>query len=167
MATMTTHQDYSPTREVRLSPMFIVCISRSHGKLTWSNRLCHRSMFDSTFCPFANNTVLTSLVLTMNILSSQCAFTMTFPSSSMKQPRCVNRTKCIPCSTICLSNTRFFMIVGTCSTFMSFPFCPMWLRGTSLPCLMVCGVSSPVLTTPGFSGFSKVREPLLVTRHMI
>ena len=31
---------------------------------------------------------------------------------------------------------------------MRFPFRPTWLRGTSPTCSMVCGVSSPILTTP-------------------
>ena len=45
----------------------------------------------------------------------------------MKHPRCVNRTS-IPWSMICPTDTKFFVIVGTCSTFMSFPFCTTWLR---------------------------------------
>ena len=102
--------------------MFFICVSRSRGKLTWTNHLCHRLMSYSTFCP------------------SRCPCTITFPSSSMKQPRCVSRT-CIPWSTICPTDTRFFV---TCSKLMSFPFCPTWLRGTSPTCSMVCGVSSPI-----------------------
>ena len=89
----------------------------------------------------------------MNILPSLCPCAIIWPSSSMKHPRCVNRT-CIPWSTICPTDTRFFVIVGTCTTFMSFPFYPAWLRGTSPTCSIGCGVSSPVSTTPGCSGFS-------------
>ena len=74
--------------------------------------------------------------------------------SRMKHPRCVNRTS-IPWSTICPTNTRFFVVVGTCNTFMSFPFCPTWLKGTSPKFSIGCGVSSPVATTPGCIGFSR------------
>ena len=66
----------------------------------------------------------------------------------------VNRT-CIPWLTICPTDTRFFFIVGTCNTFMSFPFCPTWLRGTSPTFAIGCGVSFPVATTPGYIGFSR------------
>ena len=62
----------------------------------------------------------------MNILPSLRPCAITRPSSSMKHLRCVNRTY-IPWLTICLTDTKFFVIVGTCSMFMSFPFCPTWL----------------------------------------
>ena len=80
--------------------------------------------------------------------------TMTLPSSSMKHLRCINRT-CIPWSTIFSNDTRLFVIVGMCNTFMSFPFCPTWMRETSPTCSIVCRVSSPVSTTRDCSGFSK------------
>ena len=83
----------------------------------------------------------------LNILPSLRPCAITRPTSSMKHPRCVNRTS-IPWSTICPTDTKFFVIVGTCNTFISFPFCPTWLRGT-FP------MSSPVATTPGCVGFSR------------
>ena len=116
--------------------MFFVCISRSRGKLIWPNCLCHRSISDSTFCPFANIVVPTSFVSRINILHSRRPCAMTLPSSSMKHPRCVNRT-CIFLSTICPTNTKFFVIVEMCRTFINFPFCPTWFMGVSLTCSMV------------------------------
>ena len=117
-------------------------------------RLCHKSISDSTFCPFANNAVPPSVESRMNILPSLRPCAITRPSSSMKHPRCVNRT-CIPWSTIYPTDTRFFMIVGTCNMFMSFPFCLLWLRGTSQTFAIGCGVSSSVATTPGCISFSR------------
>ena len=117
----------------KLKMIFFVRISRRCGKLTWANRLCHRSIFDSAFCPFANIAVPTSFVSRINILRSWCPCAMTFPSSSMKHSRCVNRT-CIHWSTIYLTDVRFFVIVGTCMTFINFPFCLTWFKGTSPTC---------------------------------
>ena len=104
--------------------------------------------------PFANIAVPLSVESRMNILPSLRPCAITRPSSSMKHPRCVNRTS-IPRSTICPTETKFFVIVGTCSTFISFSFCPTWLRGTSPTFAIGCGVSSPVATTPGCAGFSR------------
>ena len=50
---------------------------------------------------------------------------------------------------------QVLLIVGMCNTFMSFPFCLTWLRGTSPTFAIGCGVSSPVATTPGCIGFSR------------
>jgi hypothetical protein len=47
------------------------------------------------------------------------------------------------------------VIVGTCNTFISFPFCPTQLKGTSPTFEIGCGVPSPVETTPGFISFSR------------
>ena len=70
-----------------------------------------------------------TLVSRINILPSRRPCAIILPSSSMKHPRYVNRT-CIPWSTIWPLDARFLVIIGMCSTFMSFPFCPIWLRGT-------------------------------------
>ena len=64
---------------------------------------------------------------------------MILPSSSMKHPRWVNQT-CIPWSTICPTDTKFLVIVGTCKTLRIIPFWPTCLRGTSPMCSMGRGV---------------------------
>ena len=71
----------------------------------------------------------------------------------MKHPRCVNQTY-IPWSTICPTDTKFFVIVRMCKMFISFPSCLTWFRGTSPTCSMVCEVSSPVSMTPDYFSFS-------------
>ena len=103
-----------------------------------------------------------SLVLRMNILSALRPCAIISPSSSMKHPRCVNRTY-IPWSTICPTDTIFFVIVGTCNTFISFPFCPTWLRGTSTTCSIACKVS----TTPGCFSFYRYENHSFMARHMV
>ena len=52
-------------------------------------------------------------------------------------------------------SSRFFVIVRTCNTFMTFPFCLTWLRRTSLKFSIGCGVSSPVATIPDCISFSR------------
>ena len=47
---------------------------------------------------------------------------------------------------------RFFL---QCTRHPTTPFCPTWLRGTSLTCSIGCEVSSLVSTTPSCSDFSK------------
>ena len=66
------------------------CIFSSFRKLMWPTRLCHRSMSNPTFCPFANIVVPTSLVSRINIYLSWRPCAMTLPSSLMKHPICVN-----------------------------------------------------------------------------
>ena len=79
---------------------------------------------------------------------------MMWPYSSVKHPSCVNQI-CIPWSTIFRTDTKLLVIVGTCKTFISLPFCLTWLSGILLTCFMGCEVSSPISTTPGCSSFSK------------
>ena len=117
------------------------------------------------FCPLANIAVPPSVESRINILPSLRPCAITRPSSSMKHLRCVNRTS-IPWSMICPTETRFFVIVGTCNTFMSFPFCPTWLKGTSPTFAIGCGVSSPSCDHSRLRWFFQVREPLLMARHM-
>ena len=112
----------------------------------WPIRLCHRSIIDLTFCYFANKAAPMSLVSRINIHPSWHPCEMIWPYSSMKHPRCVNRT-CIPWSMTCPTDTRFFVIVGTCNKFKSFPLCLTRLRGTSLTCSIRRILVLPLLNT--------------------
>ena len=130
--------------------MLFVCISRSRGKLIWPNCLCHRSISNLTFSPLGEHSGFDFVRFEDKHPPFRHPCVMTFPSSSMKHPSCVNRTS-IPWSKIYPTDTRFFMIVRTCRTFISFPFNSTWFRGNCPTCVMVCRVSSPVLTNPGCS----------------
>ena len=79
------------------------------------------------FCPLANIVVLTSLVLKINILPSQCPCAMIWPSSSMKHSWLVKQT-CIPWSTTCPIDTCFLEIDWMCRTFHIIPFWLAWLK---------------------------------------
>ena len=94
-----------------------------------SIHLYHKSMSDSSVCPLANITLSTSFVSRMNILRSLRPRTMIQPSSSMKQLMWRNWTY-IPRSTIYPNDTRYFVIVGKCRTFLIIPLWSTWLKGT-------------------------------------
>ena len=99
----------------------------------WSICLCHKSMSDLTFCPFANIRAPIPFVSRINILPCLCPLcphTINRPSSSMKLLLWLNRTY-MPWSTICPLETKFFAIVRTCNTFHINPFYLTWLSGTS------------------------------------
>ena len=65
------------------------------------------------------------------------------------------RTWAVQGDNVNTSIIHLYSTVGMYNTFMSLPFCPTWLRGTLPTCSIGCGVSSPVLTTPRCSDFSK------------
>ena len=123
----------------------------------WPICLWHNLMSDSTFCPFANIVVPKSFVLRMNILPYPCWRAIIEPASSMKQPWWLNRT-CMLWSTICLTYTKFLVIVSTCKTFLIQPLWPTWRRRTSLICWMGWMVSSSVSTHSDYFGFSMVEN---------
>ena len=99
----------------------IDCIAQSFYWLRWPVLWCHKSMLDSILSPLAYMADFTSLVLRMNVRPSLYPRAISWPLSSMKQPSWLNWT-CIPCSMICLTKTRFFVIVKTCKPFLMYPF---------------------------------------------
>ena len=121
----------------------------------WLNRFCHNSISDSTLCPLAYIAVPTLLVSSMNIWSSLHPCAITLSPSSMKHLSWLNHT-CIPWSTICPTNTKFLVIVGTCKTFFIHTLLPMWLRGMFSMCLIVWTVLPPVSTNLGCLGVFKL-----------
>ena len=91
----------------------------------------------------------------MNIWSSLHPCAITLSPSSMKHLSWLNHT-CIPWSTICPTNTKFLVIVGTCKTFFIHTLLPMWLRGMFSMCLIVWTVLPPVSTNLGCLGVFKL-----------
>ena len=85
------------------------CMSWSLGKFIWLNRLCHKSISESTFYPSAYMAVSTSLVSRMNICPSLRPRVISRSSSSMKHPSQLNCAP-IPWSTVCLNNTSFLVL---------------------------------------------------------
>ena len=70
-------------------------------------------------------------------------FSMSRPSFSMKQPSLLKWT-CMPWSTIWSTETKVFVMVGTCNTFFMQFWLPSFPNETSPMCRMGCKVSSPV-----------------------
>ena len=60
---------------------------------------------------------------------------MSQPSFSMKPPSLLKRT-CMPCSTIWPTETKLFVIVGTCKSFLMQVCSPSFPNGTSPMCRM-------------------------------
>ena len=98
------------------------CIVRSRWKFMWPIHLCHNSKFVSVLRPSAYLGGFTSFESRMNNRPSLHPLAMIWPSFSMKQPSPLKRT-CMPCSTIWPTETKFFVMVGTCKTF----FMQVWL----------------------------------------
>ena len=119
------------------------CIPRSRWRFTWPIRLCHNSIFVSVLRPLAYMADFTSFESRMNKRPSLRPLAMSRPSFSMKQPSLLKQT-CMPCSTIWPTETKFFVIVGTCKTFLMQVCSPSFPNGTSSMCRMGCRVSSPV-----------------------
>ena len=111
---------FRPLNFGKLKTSCFNCMSYSREKLMWPNRLCYKSMSNSTFYTLAYMAVPTSLVSRINILPSLRPCAMSWPPSSMKYLSRLNCT-CIPWSTI-WTDTKFLVIVGTCSTFFMPPF---------------------------------------------
>ena len=116
------------------------CIALSFLRLMWPIRLCYNFTSESTFVLFANMADFISCESRMNIRPS-----MSRPSFSMKQPPWSNRT-CIPCSTIWPTETKFFVMVGTCKTFLMYVCLPFSPNRTLPMCRIGCVVLSPVST---------------------
>ena len=91
------------------------CIARSRWRFMWSILLCHNSMLVSVLRALAYMADFTSFESRMNKRPSLRPLAMIWPSSSMKQPSSLKRT-CMPGSTIWLSETKFFAMVGTWKT---------------------------------------------------
>ena len=122
---------------------------------------------------FQNIVVPTSIVSRINVLPSQLPCAMTFPSSSMKHPRCVNRI-CIPSWTIFPIDTRFFVFVGMCRTFINFLFFSEVVQGNCIDMLdsmfrrtLVFPVSPNTRTTPRGSSCDVTLQNQHTTPHLI
>ena len=111
------------------------CITLTFWRLIWPFLLCHNSMLVLVLRPFANMDDFTSFDSRINIRPSLQPRAMSQTSLSMKQPPWLNRT-CIPWSTIWPTKTKFFVMVGTCNTFLMQVCSPTFSNGT----LLICGM---------------------------
>ena len=92
-------------------------IARSRSRFMWPIRLCHNSMLVSVSRLLAYISNFTSFASRLNNRLSLRPLAMSQPSFSMKQPSSLKRT-CMPCSTIWPTETKFFVIVGTCKNIL-------------------------------------------------
>ena len=102
----------------------------------------------------------------MNIRPSLRLRAIIRPSFSMKHPPSLKRT-CMPCSTIWPTETKFFVMVGTCKTFLMYVWLPSLSNGTLPMCRIRWVVSSPALNITGLIRSSKVLKPFLMRHRMV
>ena len=102
----------------------------------------------------------------MNIRPSLRLRAIIRPSFSMKHPPSLKRT-CMPCSTIWPTETKFFVMVSTCKTFLMYVWLPSLLNGTLPMCRIRWVVSSPALNITGLIRSSKVLKPFLMRHRMV
>ena len=108
------------------------------------HRMCLAISFSTWLLrPLAYMADSTSFESRMNMRPSLRPLAMGQPFFSMKQPSLLKQT-CMPCSTIWPTETKFFVMVGTCKIFFMQVWLPSFSNGTSPMCRMGCGVSSPV-----------------------
>ncbi len=147
---------------------FCFYISLRRWRLTWPTHLCQISMSPTPF-PCVNNVEFTRGMFTskVNIRPFLSPFVINLPwlfMCSTKHPFGLN-VNYKPCSTIWPTETKFFVMVGTWSTFLKYFVCPSCMDNDTLPiCVMGCVVSSPVSTNHGvFKSFVSLNHsPWLV-----
>ena len=116
------HASHTPSMSFSLnvrSPMMTPfdCIALSLLRLMSPIHLCHKSMLELAFMLFANMADFISCKSRMNIQPCLHPRVMIRPSFLMKQHQSWSNQTCIPCSTIWPTETKLFVIVGTCKTF--------------------------------------------------
>ena len=93
------------------------CSALSLLRLMWPIRLCHNSLSELALMLFANMADFMSCESRMSVRPALHLRVIIQPSFLMKQPPWSNQA-CMPCSIIWPTETKFFVIVGTCKTFL-------------------------------------------------